>query len=181
MTQKNHLFFVSQHEAYNKNHLNLLRALETLWQEGLNFSVNLVGQSDPSWTPKVVQSIKHLQNKNRPLQWLMHIDQNTLEEIYSSCSFTVYPSLYEGFGLPILESLIRGKPCICGKNGALGEVSTAGGCLTVSNQNDPTQLADAIRKLLTDSSILERLKTEASRRNFGSWKEYSIDLLDFFF
>ena len=89
MIQKKPLILCVSTLAYNKNHLNLLRALETLWQEGLNFNVNFVGQADSSWTPKVVESINVLQNKNRPLQWLMHIDQNTLEEIYSSCSFTV--------------------------------------------------------------------------------------------
>ena len=167
--------------AYNKNHLTLLQAFENLWQEGLRFEVDLVGQSDPSWTPRVIESMKQLLQKKRPIRWLKHIDQETLEEKYSSCSFTVYPSLYEGFGLPILESLIRGKPCICGSNGALGEVSRGGGCLNVSDQLDSRQLAKAIAKLLQDSNILNRLKQEASRRDFGTWEKYTNELLDFFF
>ena len=166
--------------AYNKYHLTLLPALETLWQEGLCFEVDLVGQSDPSWTPRVIESMKPLIQKKRPIRWLKHIDQETLEEKYSSCSFTVYPSLYEGFGLPILESLIRGKPCICGNNGALGEVSVGGGCLTIENQRDPAQLENAIRQILSDHALRQKLCTEARQRDFGNWKRYSSDLLSLF-
>jgi glycosyltransferase involved in cell wall biosynthesis len=120
--------------GYNKNHLTFLKAAEQLWNEKLKFTIELVGQADPSWSPQIIKLIKCLQKKDRPIKWLQHIDQKTLETKYARCLFTVYPSLYEGFGLPILESLIRGKPCICGMNGALGEVSSGGGCLNVDNQ-----------------------------------------------
>jgi len=50
--------------------------------------------------------------------------------------FTVYPSLMEGFGIPILESLWHGKPCVCGGNGALGEVARGGGCLIVDQTSE---------------------------------------------
>ena len=95
--------------------------------------------------------------------------------------FTVYPSLFEGYGLPILESLIRGKPCICGSNGALGEVSKGGGCEILENQQDPNQIAHAIKLLITDSSYLENLKLEIKNREFGSWEGYTNSLLNFIF
>jgi len=166
--------------GYNKNHITFLKAAEQLWNEKLKFKIELIGQSDPSWTPKVLNLIKTLQKKNRPLRWLQHIDQKTLEIKYSHSLFTVYPSLYEGFGLPILESLIRGKPCICGMNGALGEVSNGGGCFTVANQKSIKQLADAIRELLCNDSILEKLIKETSLRKYENWKSYSRKLISFF-
>lgn len=165
--------------SYNKNHLNLLTATEKLWQSGLSFKLELVGQADPSWSPKVKEYIEKLQRKNLPISWAMHIDQVTLEKKYAECKFTVYPSLFEGYGLPILESLVRGKPCICGSNGALGEVSKGGGCQILENQQDPSQIAYAIKLLLTDSSHLQKLKSEIERRDFGSWKKYSTRLLEF--
>ena len=114
------------------------------------------------------------------IKWLMHVDQDTLEEKYSDCSFTIYPSLFEGYGLPVLESLIRKKPCICGKDGALGEVSQGGGCLTLENQKDPEQLAQAIRQLLSNTSLLKSLAEEARNRNFITWKSYAKNLFSFF-
>jgi glycosyltransferase involved in cell wall biosynthesis len=166
--------------GYNKNHLALLEAVEKLWSEGLKFELELVGQADPSWTPKVLNALDGLTGMGRPVKWLQHVDQNTLEEKYANCSFTVYPSLYEGFGLPILESLIRGKPCVCGQNGALGEVSRGGGCLLVEEQRDPALLGHAIREILLDEDLRLKLGTEAGERDFGNWKRYSSELLSFF-
>ena len=165
--------------AYNKNHINLLKAAEKLWQRGLTFKLDLVGQEDPTWAPIVKEYIIKLQNKNRPVNWAMHVDQVTLEKKYAECNFTIYPSLFEGFGLPVLESLARGKPCICGYNGALGEISKRGGCEILTNQKDPTQIAYAINLLLTDSSRLQKLKLETADRDFGSWEKYTTNLLDF--
>ena len=180
MTRIPPLILVVSTLGYNKNHLTLLEAARSLWEDGVEFELEFVGQSDPSWAPKVLKILKKLQNLGRPIKWLRHIDQDTLEKKYSICSFTVYPSLYEGFGLPIVESLIRGKPCVCGSNGALGEVSRGGGCLILKDQKDPRELAKAIRRLLTDTPFRERLISEALRRDFGSWKQYSYDLLNLF-
>ncbi len=166
--------------GYNKNHLTLLEAVEKLWSDDMQFELELVGQADPSWTPKVLNILDQLISRHRPVKWLQHVDQETLEEKFARCSFTVYPSLYEGFGLPILESLIRGKPCICGNNGALGEVSGGGGCLTIENQRDPAQLENAIRQVLSDDALRQKLCMESQKRDYGNWKRYSSDLLSFF-
>lgn len=96
------------------------------------------------------------------------------------CLFTVYPSLFEGCGLPILESLTRGKPCLCGENGALGEVARGGGCLTVKEQHNPDNLASGMRRLLEDANLRQKLKEEASARDFGTWQDYASALLSFF-
>jgi len=67
-----------------------------------------------------------LQSLGRPIRWLKHVDDRTLHQAYRECLFTVYPSLMEGFGIPILESLWHGNRCVCGGNGALGEVARGG-------------------------------------------------------
>ena len=166
--------------GYNKNHLCLLDAAEILWSEGLSFELQFIGQSDPSWSYKVINKINEFRHRNRPIKWLKHIGQNELEEKYLSCSFTVFPSTSEGFGLPIIESLVRGKACICGKNGALGEIIRDGGCLTIADQKDSNQLANGIRKLLTDKKLILKLEKQAKKRDFGSWKSYSSHLLNHF-
>ena len=166
--------------GYNKNHITFLKAAEQLWSEKLKFTIELVGQADPSWTPQILERIECLQKKGRSIKWLQHIDQETLETKYARCLFTVYPSLYEGYGLPILESLIRGRPCICGMNGALGEVSNGGGCYNLGDQEDVNELSNAIRTLLTNKSFLEKLIKEATIRKFGSWRGYSEKLFSFF-
>jgi glycosyltransferase involved in cell wall biosynthesis len=81
----------------------------------------------------------------------------------------------EGFGLPIAESLWHGKPCVCGGNGALGELARPGGCLIV-DQTNPDALADAMRTLLIDGAAYERLSADARAREFRTWTDY-IDKL----
>jgi glycosyltransferase involved in cell wall biosynthesis len=77
----------------------------------------------------------------------------------------------EGFGLPIAESLLHGKPCVCGGNGALGEVARGGGCVIV-DQTSVDALADGIKTLLLDRQLYAQLSDEARARKFRSWSDY---------
>jgi glycosyltransferase involved in cell wall biosynthesis len=152
-----------------KNHLALLEAADQLWRNGLDLELKLVG----AWAGNfpVLSKIRALRAKGRPLFWLKHVDDMTLHALYRECAFTVYPSLMEGFGLPIAESLWHGKPCVCGGNGALGEVARGGGCLIV-DQTNPAALGDGIKTLLQDQQLYSRLSNEARARKFRSWSDY---------
>ena len=160
-----------------KNHFELLEACEMLWKEGLEFSLDLIGTADaPPDTIAIISRLAMLGLVRRPVRWLRHVSDLELSEAYRDCSFTVFPSRMEGFGLPILESLWYGKPVICGGNGALGEVSSDGGCLIV-DQNNPAALAEGIRCLLGNPAKLQELSEKAQRRNFRAWSHYTDDLL----
>jgi glycosyltransferase involved in cell wall biosynthesis len=159
-----------------KNHLRLFKAAELLWNEGLQFELILVGRTTAHGGPKVNAEIDRLTRKGRPLHWRRHVDDESLHQEYRECSFTVYPSVREGFGLPILESLWYCRPCLCGANGALGEVASGGGCLLV-NQEDVVALANGMRQLLKDRQTYSRLYEEARKRTFRSLDNYTDDLL----
>lgn len=160
-----------------KNHFELLEACEMLWRQGHDFSLDLIGTADaPPDTLAIVSRVMGLALKGRPVRWLTHVSDAELARAYRECSFTVFPSRMEGFGLPVLESLWYGKPVVCGGNGALGEVSSGGGCLIV-DQNDPKDLARGIRRLLSEPATLQELGEEALRRRFRTWDEYRADLL----
>jgi len=160
-----------------KNHLTLLAAAEKLWQQAGKFELHLIGRNVGAPFNKIVRQIWKLKTRGHPLHWLRHVDDQTLLRAYRDCRFTVYPSIMEGFGLPIVESLAHGKPCVCGGNGALGEVARGGGCLIV-DQTSEDALAAAIEKLLTDPVTYERLSTEARARKFRSWSDYTEKLLE---
>ena len=160
-----------------KNHLLLLHAAEKLWNEGLRFQLCLIGKNVGAPWNKIVRQIRALQMRGRPLRWLRHVNDEILLRAYRECSFTVYPSLMEGFGLPIVESLLHGKPCICGGNGALGEVARGGGCLVVDQRSEEA-LAAGIKKLLTDRDTYARFCAEARARRFRSWSDYTEKLIE---
>ena len=84
-------------------------------------------------------------------------------------------SRLEGFGLPIVESLWHGRPVVCGRNGAIGEVAEGGGCLLV-DQNNADELAQSISALLHDPALYQRLYEETRQRVFRTWADYGRDL-----
>ncbi len=91
-----------------------------------------------------------------------------LEGLYRAATLFVFPSRYEGFGLPILEAMARGVPVACGQAKAVVEV--AGDAALRFDHDDPAAIAAAIRSLLRDAGLRERL-AEAGRRRAAefSW------------
>ncbi len=159
-----------------KNHLVLLEACEKLWRQGESFSLDLIGVED-AWsdTRKILKRMRQLALRRHPVRWRQHISDAELTQAYRDCSFTVFPSRLEGFGLPIIESLWHGRPVICGGNGAIGEVAVGGGCLQV-DQNNADELATAIASLLNNEALYLKLYNEARKRTFRTWDEYGRDL-----
>lgn len=159
-----------------KNHSTLLLAAKELWQEGLDFELHLIGRATKFSKQKIMSEMRNLLAEGLPIRWLRHVDDETLFQEYRDCRFTVYPSLKEGYGLPIVESLSHGKPVVCGGNGALGEVAQGGGCFIV-DQTKVDALANGMRRLLLDRELYVRLCEEARTRTFRSWPDYIGDLL----
>ncbi|ATC64933.1 glycosyl transferase family 1 [Nibricoccus aquaticus] len=159
-----------------KNHLALLDAAESLWSRGLRFELHLIGLAQPQTGRAALEKIRVLQSAGHPLRYDGPVDEAALNAAYARCAFTVYPSLYEGFGLPVLESLSHGKPCLCSAHGALGESTRDGGCLTL-DRVDSVSLASGIEKLLTDSAARDALIAQARARTFRTWPDYARDLL----
>ncbi len=155
-----------------KNHLTLLAAAEHLWIEGVAFELNLIGRTTRHWGGRVIAEIERLQKAGRPVRWQMHVDDNRLRRAYADCLFTVFPSLVEGFGLPILESLWHGKPCVCADRGAIAETARGGGCRTIDVSSSDA-IADAMRDLLTGAEALTALAHEAAARVFPTWADYA--------
>ena len=78
-----------------------------------------------------------------------------VEGLYALASLFVFPSLYEGFGLPVLEAMCRGVPVACSNTSSLPEV--AGDAALLFDPHDTGQMAAAIRRLLVDSELAQTL------------------------
>lgn len=158
-----------------KNHLALLEACEQLWSSGSRFELRLIGLAHPETGRAALVRLHALQAAGRPLRYDGPATDAALDEAYAHCAFTVYPSLIEGFGLPVIESLARGKPCLCSSRGALGESARGGGCLALDRVDAPS-LATAISRLLSTPAELAALSTAARARTFRSWSDYALTL-----
>jgi len=158
-----------------KNHGALLEACEGLWAAGRDFELRLIGLGHTQTGRAALDRIRRLQSVGRPLRYDGPADDPTLEAAYAACAFTVYPSLSEGFGMPVAESLLRGKPCVCLGTGALGEISQGGGCVPLAEVTAGA-LATAIGDLLAHPEELAALSAAASHRRFQNGVEYANKL-----
>ena len=145
-----------------KNHLALFDACEALWAEGVDFTLHVIGMPRPETGRAALERLRALQAQGRPLHFDGPVDDAALHAAYAACDFTVYPSLMEGFGLPVLESLQRGRPCICSSRGALGESARGGGCVAL-DAVDTASLAGALRRLIANPDERVRLAFDVSR------------------
>lgn len=159
-----------------KNHLALLDAAESLWAAGLNFELQLVGLPRPETAAKAIARIGQLRANGRPLLFSGALDETALDRAWAACAFSVYPSEIEGFGLPVVESLAHGKPCVCAARGATGELVAGGGVVGVAPA-DAANLAAALRGLLTGPAELARLTAEAGRRPLATWRDTARELV----
>jgi glycosyltransferase involved in cell wall biosynthesis len=89
----------------------------------------------------------------RLLDW---IDADLLNGLYAAARCLVFPSLYEGFGLPVLEAMSRGLPVICSDRGSLAEVAGSA-ALTVDPLSVP-HIAAAMERLMADDAEVARLR-----------------------
>jgi glycosyltransferase involved in cell wall biosynthesis len=158
-----------------KNHLALLEACEQLWHQGERFTLHLVGLANLETGAAALARIRALQSAGRPIRYDGPVGEAALQSAYAGCDFTVYPSVAEGFGLPVIESLVHGKPCVCSARGALGESAQGGGCLPVESVA-AADLAAAIAQLLREPSMRGALATAARQRRFKTWADYAAEL-----
>lgn len=98
--------------------------------------------------------------------WLSSAD---VEGLWQLCAAHVFPSFYEGFGLPVLEAMSRGVPGACSDRASMPEV--AGGAALLFDPAEPTAIRNAIERLLTDADLRERLRTAGlARAATFSWE-----------
>lgn len=96
------------------------------------------------------------------VRYLGHVDEPTLSALYESASVLAFPSLYEGFGLPLLEAMSRGKPAVVGAAGSLPELAM--GAAIAVNADDVGAIAGALERLLADAVLRQKLGEEGRRR-----------------
>lgn len=94
------------------------------------------------------------------------VSDEELHGWYRAASVFVFPSLYEGFGLPVLEAMACGTPVVCSNASSLPEV--AGEAALLCNPNDPLDLADKVKALLSNAALRRRL-SEAGRQRAATF------------
>jgi FkbM family methyltransferase len=168
-TDENFILSVGSIEP-RKNQVALVKAFENFCEANPSTKWRLVlaGHLRGDVAAEINSSIA----RNSRISHVQSISDMDLDNLYRSCAFTVFPSVEEGFGLPILESLWYAKPCICANFGAMAEVAEGGGCYMVDTHQQ-AELESAISDLTSRVDLRLRLATEATVRSLGTWDDYS--------
>lgn len=158
----------------HKNQLALLRAFARHCQSypANGWRLLLIGNLHGL----VADEVQQLAHSNPRVQLMANADDDTLAACYRNCAFTVFPSVEEGYGLPIAESLWFGKPCVCSNFGAMAEVSAPGGCVQVDTRSE-AELEQAMTTLITEPARLAALCREALGLRLTTWQDYAAALV----
>jgi glycosyltransferase involved in cell wall biosynthesis len=137
----------------HKNLIRLLEALELIPDERRPMLV-IPGYS--TWHESELRERARATSLEDDVRFLSWVSSRDLEGLYAASTCFVFPSLYEGFGLPVLEAMRRGLPVACSDRSSLPEV--AGKAALMFDPEDPRAIATAVERLLTDVQLAERLR-----------------------
>ncbi len=162
-----YLLFVGTLEP-RKNLQNLVRAYAALLNEGLSHPLVIVGAE--GWDCGAFFALIRKLGVHRHVVFTGYVDDRTKYHLLRGAVLFVYPSIYEGFGLPVLEALSLGVPTITGTAPALREVS--GDAALQVDPYDVGALSRSMKRLLEDASLRQALSAKAFRRSKDfSWKK----------
>lgn len=143
-----------------KNYPRLLDAYRRMRGRGVPPPLVIAGRSGWAYGDTLAK-IK----AERGVHYLGHVDEPTLAALYRSASILAFPSLYEGFGLPLLEAMSHGVPAVIGSGGSLPEL--AGDAAILVDAEDPDAIAMGLDRLVDDEDLRRKLGAEGIRRAKG--------------
>jgi glycosyltransferase involved in cell wall biosynthesis len=136
-------------------HKNLARLLEALALVPAERRPVLVLPGYATWHEAELRERAVALGVERDVRFLGWVSDAELEGLYAAARCFVFPSLYEGFGLPVLEAMRRGLPVACSDRSSLPEV--AGDAALLFDPASPRAIADALERLLGDEALVARL------------------------
>lgn len=135
-----------------KNQSRLIQAFSQLPEE-LQKTSELVIAGGRGWHD---DDIVNVARSTPQVRWLDYIPDAEYQNLLSTCSIFAFPSLKEGFGMPVLDAMQRGIPVLTSDRSSLPEI--AGNAALFVNPEDVTSIAQGLERLLTDAQLRQRLE-----------------------
>lgn len=160
------ILYVSRLEHPGKNHVNLIRAFNRL-RENLPAPRQLVLAGSDWSRSDEIHALAEQSPYVNDILFTGFIGGADLPDLYSAADLFVFPSLYEGFGMPIIEAMACAAPVACSNLSSMPEV--AGDAALLFDPSNPDEIADAMERLITD----ERLREDCVKKGLDRSKQYT--------
>jgi glycosyltransferase involved in cell wall biosynthesis len=183
LAQRPYVLFVSTIEK-RKNHSILLKVIEALNHDLGSAVPEFIFVGMRGWNVDELYRDLRLNPLLRRIDGepivriLEHVDDQELTQLYRHALFTVFPSLSEGWGLPVSESLALGTPVIASSHPAIVEASQ--GLAVHLDPNDYAAWTSEIRRCITDESHLSQLRLQTGQFSPLSWDAFASGVFDLF-
>lgn len=160
-----------------KNHIGLITAFASLVANHPELKHHLVITGQNTWfTPRVMAAAQASGLASR-IHFTGFVSDSDLVQLYNASDCFVFPSFYEGFGLPILEAMACGRAVACSGTSAMPEVADGAGLLF--DPRNPASIARAMADILLDSELRGRLEARGLQRaGHFSWRKSAQATLD---
>jgi glycosyltransferase involved in cell wall biosynthesis len=163
-----------------KNHMGLLRAFEDVLRAHPNLPHGLVFVGKETWYSKELHRAVAASGIADRVHFTGFVEDADLVHFYGACDLMVFPSFYEGFGLPILEAMACARAVACSNLTAMPEV--ADGAAILFDPYSSTEIGRAISDVLLDTELrtrLERLGTQRAAQ--FSWEQAARRTLEVYY
>ncbi|MEI7425607.1 MAG: glycosyltransferase family 1 protein [Candidatus Moraniibacteriota bacterium] len=162
-----------------KNIDGVIRAYKLLWEKNKNLSfisempkLVIYGKPLPNLSLAIdaEKLVKEL-NLTKQIKFLGAVPQENLPALFKNALFFIYPSHYEGFGMPVLEAMSQGTPVITAKNSSLPEVGLDS--VLYCHTDDTKEISLVMKKVLTDKHLRDTMSQRGRERSkFFSWDKF---------
>ncbi|MEH1855885.1 MAG: glycosyltransferase family 1 protein [Nostoc sp.] len=151
----NYFLYIGRQDPYKNLH-RLINAFAALSNSD-DYELWVAGPIDPRYTPTLKAQVEELGITNQ-VKFLEYIPDSELPKIINQAIALVFPSLWEGFGLPVLEAMACGTPVITSNLSSLPEV--AGDAAILINPYNTGEITEAMQSVATDSVLRSRLSSQ---------------------
>ncbi len=176
--KKDYFLYIARIEHPGKNHINLIKAYSSL-PEDIKNKYDLVFAGSDWNGAEQVHSFAKQSNVTENIKFLGFVPDADIPKLYCGASLYVFPSFYEGFGIPLVEAMASLVPVVCSDTSSLPEIG--GEAVVTFDPSDPTNIALTIQRVVSDNYLRSDMITKGlDEIKKYSWKKHAETIIDLF-